>query len=315
MEDYSLQVPCHFSRLRYRSSNPVLALSALRAAVIRQHKEVVRELLLPEYRLPVSKLKFLATLIAAAKADVELLSMLVDVMEDKIIPNFPRLIARMVRLAVENGRRDVVQMLSYEYNIGFHSDPDDCTIDYQAPLYWAARSGRTDMMPFILGLELGTQFNKYEEYNETIQAATARGHEAAVKMLLDLGADPALALWSAVWYNQPRITKLVLDRYPDLLDWERGQEGRMMLWRAVKRRNLRNIKLLVDHGVSLNDGYEDSSQIPINAAKDGSGQWVVDYLLSLGAQDTDSDLVWEGIFVEIDSIPIDEHTWQWVSRH
>ncbi|KAG6008016.1 hypothetical protein E4U43_000230 [Claviceps pusilla] len=314
MEDYSPQECYDFLRRGYHHDIPVLALSALRAAVLGQHKDVVRELLLPEYRLPISKVEFVGTLLAAAGADVELIHMLVNVMEGKTIPNGRGLIGEMVWLAVLNDRQEVVQMLSDEYDLDFHLDPSDWAAPQVSPLDLAASCGKTDMMRCLIARRITVHFHNYQNYNEAIDEAARKGHEAAVEMLCDLGADPAVALWSAFKHSRPRVTKLVLDKYPDLLDWERGREGRMMLCCAVTKKNLSNIELLVDRGVPLNNGYEDSSQIPINVAKHGSGQWVVDYLISLGAQDTDIQECYEDMEVTTHGIFVNERTWQWVSN-
>ncbi|KAG5923433.1 hypothetical protein E4U42_004964 [Claviceps africana] len=291
--------------------------SGLKAAVFGRNKDVLRELLLPEYRLTRCIKENMAALIRAARVDVQTINMILDVMEGKKLSEFPQLLHEMLEAAIMYGPQEVVQMLLDCSSHGFKG------YDGFEGMCAAARLGKTDIMRFLVdrGVGIGCLENCKEHLgpcSSPLPYAAAGCHEAAVEMLLDLGADPAIALRSAVEECQPRITKLVLDRYPDLLDREEGRHGRLALSYAVKSKNLRNIKLLVDRGVSLNHGYKNAGEeLPINTAKNGKGRWMVDYLLSLGAQDTDAATIDEDLDLTstTDGVHITERTWQWVGKY
>ncbi|KAG5950935.1 hypothetical protein E4U53_004147 [Claviceps sorghi] len=290
--------------------------SALQAAVMGGKKDVLQELLLPEYRLPRCKMEYITALLIAAQINVQAIYMILDAMEGTRLSDFTGLVQEMLWLAISRSRQEVVQMLLDDGCVTVNEVSRFPLGVATSPLALAARLGKTDMMRFFLDRGADIHLNGHDRTGESpIEEAAGRGQEAAVEMLLDLGADPELALKSAVTESQPRITKLVLDRYPDLLDRHGGQVGRLALWYAVTRKNLRNIKLLVDRGVSLNDGYEKAWEIPINEAKDGKGRWVVDYLLSLGARDTDDKTLDEDCSLTTARVRLTERTWQWVGKY
>ncbi|KAG6199054.1 hypothetical protein E4U35_006894 [Claviceps purpurea] len=298
------------------NTDPTSAPSALRAAVLGRHKHVLRELLLPEYGLASSKVEFLICLIAAARGDVEIVQMLLNVMEGEKLSDFRGLGQEMLWEAIRHDRKDVVQMLFDAGCVDANAFPYYPTRSLHGPLQWAAFLGKIDMMRFLLDRGADIHLNGLGRTGHSpVEGAAKSGQEEAVDLLLELGADPLLALRIAVKESQPRITKLVLDRFPDLLDRDDGQEGRLAMWHAVTRKNLRNITLLVERGVSLNDGYKESWEIPVNAAKDGKGQWVVDHLLSLGAHDTSEDVREEDCSLTTGLVQLEERTWQWVCKY
>ncbi|KAG5983915.1 hypothetical protein E4U55_006698 [Claviceps digitariae] len=299
--------------------------TALRAAILGQHKDVLRELLVSEHRLPLLKVGYASALIVAARAGIEFVHMLVDLLEGAKLADisYYGLGEQMLWTAIRYGRKDVVQMLFDEGFVGVNQDLSAPSaycwrpLDFKGPLQWAAYVGKTDIMRFLLDRGADIHLNGSQQSGRSpIEAAAAGGHLAALEMLLDVGADPKMAFRIAIEESQPRITKFLLDRYPYILDKVGGDfDGDVALWYAVARKNLRNIKLLVDHGVSLNDGHQEPWQIPLNVAKDGKGQWVVDYLLSLGAQDTDAETLDKEAELLTAQVLVTERTWQWVSRY
>ena len=84
---------------------------------------------------------------------------------------------------------------------------------------------------------------------------------------------------------------------------------------ALLAGNLTVITALVESGVSLENGYEDPSHRPLNAAKRRDRPWVVNHLRSLGAQDTECDYSAPDHILPARGILISERTWEWVSKY
>ncbi|KAG6169338.1 hypothetical protein E4U24_004802 [Claviceps purpurea] len=308
------------SRLQFKlvgglnNYDPVSVLSPLEAAIYGKHKHVVRELLLPEYRKSCSKVENLLCLIAAATADVEIVNMLLNAEEMVKLSDIRPLGQEMLWEAIKHDRNEIAQVLFDEGCVHFTARAASPTRSALDPFQWAAYLGRIDMMIFLIGQGVSTERNEYGRRGYSpVEVAAMSGQEEAVGLLLDRDADPLLALWSATEHSQPRITKLLLDRFPNILNWDGGHVGRSALWNAVTAKNLRNITLLVEHGVSLNDGYK-AQKRPINVAKDGRGQWVVNHLLSLGAHDTREEVRKEQWSLT-GLVLIEERTWQWISKY
>ncbi|KAG6058528.1 hypothetical protein E4U17_007974 [Claviceps sp. LM77 group G4] len=308
------------SRLQFKligglnNYDPVSVRSPLEAAVYGRHKHVVRELLLPEYRKSCSKVENLLSLIAAATADVEIVNMLLNAEQMLKLSDIPPLGQEMLWEAIKHDRNEIAQVLFDQgcaHVTACAASPTRSSLD---PFQWAAYLGRIDMMTLLIGQGANTERNGYLQRGYSpVEVAAMSGQEEAVGLLLDRDADPLVALWSAIEHSQPRITKLLLDRFPNILTWNGGHVGRSALRDAVTAKNLRNITLLVEHGVSLNDGYK-AQKRPINLAKYGRGQWVVNHLLSLGAHDTSEEVRteqwrWTGLVL------IEERTWQWISKY
>ena len=76
------------------------------------------------------------------------------------------------------------------------------------------------------------------------------------------------------------------------------------------------MSILVEAGVSLNDGYKYYTELPLNFAKHAFGAWVVSHLISLGARETDEEAqAVQDYETSAREIRISERIWEWVSKY
>ncbi|KAK2599122.1 hypothetical protein QQS21_005383 [Conoideocrella luteorostrata] len=316
-EDWNPKADSALWGVRFGNGHPATAPSALRAAVLGGHGDIVRILLQPEYRLPPSKTEYLAAIVAAARLDLDLIQIMLDAI-GKSLSDFPGLGQEMMWEAIKYGREDVAQMLldkgaadvnPYVYGPSAHI--------YGTPLQYAALIGSTNMMRFFL--ERGAIVNVIEKAScvlQPIEGAAQCGHVEGIDMLLEQGAEPVDALRSAAKSGQLHVVRLLLDKFPDLIQRNKGEIGRSAVFWALTRKNLAVLTLLVERGASLNEGYENPPEgLPINMIKGGYGSWVVNHLISLGAEETDVDTLEESYFPSVRGVRVREHTWQWAGKY
>jgi len=289
-------------------------LSALSAAVLGGYEDIVHLLLLPQYRLPSTKFEYLHALLAGARVGrLDLIQAIFDTL-GKSLSDFPGLGNEMIWEAIASNRKEVVQMLldnGIDANAFFY--PGNRW--YSGTLQMAAFMGHASMARFLI--ERGARVN-FDGLNKTgnlpIEIAARCGQEEVVQLLLEHGADPVLALRNAAQGGQPHMVKFLLDKYPDLPQREDGDVGRETMWKAVASRNLLIMTILIESGVSLNEDYPHPSLLPINLAKQGAGPWVVEHLISLGAEDTDEIATTDKCPVNVGEVLVSERTWQWVGK-
>ncbi|CAG8982056.1 hypothetical protein HYALB_00008783 [Hymenoscyphus albidus] len=289
--------------------------STLRAAVLGGHEKIIDLLLLPQHLVCASRFEyFRAILVAVRSGRLDLIKKLFHI-TGKELSEFPGFGKEMIWEAVRCDRKDVVQfLLDNGVDINVFPDPDIRT--YRGTLQIAASRGNISMVSFLIERGADINFNGPNKAGGLpIEVAAQYGQEEVVGLLLEHGADPSKALRSAAKGSQQRVVKLLLEKFTDLPFQEDGDVGREALWNAIAARNLTAIALLVDAGISLNDGYEYSTLLPINIAKQGPGPWVVNYLISLGAQETDAVAYTDECPVNIRGILVSERTWEWVSKY
>lgn len=289
--------------------------SALRAAVLGGYEDIVHLLLLPQYRLSSTKFEYLRAVLAGARVGrLDLIQTLFEAV-GKCLSDFPGLGREMIWEAIRYDQKEVVQMLLDEgVDINAFPVPDNRT--YRGTLQIAASLGNISMVRFLIERGADVNFVGFNRAgNLPIEVAARCGQEEVVVLLLEQGSDPARALRSAAEGGQSRVVKLLLDRFPDLPQREEGDVGREALWKALAVRNLTAIAMLVKGGVSLNEGYEYSATLPINLAKQGLGSWVVEHLISLGAQDTDAVAFTDKNPVNVGGVLVSERTWEWVGKY
>jgi len=289
--------------------------SALSAAVLGSYGDIVHLLLLPQYRLSSTKIEYLRAVQAGVRVGrLDLIQTLFETV-GKSLSDFPGLGSEMIWEAIRYDQKEVVQMLlDNGVDINAFPDPDNRTL--RGTLQIASSLGNTSMMRFLI--ERGADVNfvgLIRDGNLPIEGAARCGQEEAVELLLEQDADPARALQSAAEGGQSRVIKLLLDKFADLPQREEGDVGRRALWGALAGRNLTAITTLVEGGVSLNEGYEYSATLPINLAKQGSGSWLVEHLISLGAQDTDTVAFTDKYPVNVGRVLASERTWEWIGKY
>ena len=287
--------------------------SALRAAARGGHADIVHLLLRPEHRLPIASLEYLRAILASAEAGrLDLIGALFRAIR-KDLSGFTGLGNEMLWVATRYDRKDVVQML-LDNGVDIDAFPDRFRTYYGA-LQIAASLGNTSMVHFLIdrGADVNLNGQGRDGYLP-IEGAARCGQEEVVELLIKHGAHPSEALRSAAEGGQPRLMKLMLSRFPDLLNLE-GDTGREALWKALAAGNLTAISMLVEGGVSLNDGYEHPSLLPLDLAKKYYGPWVVDHLISLGAQGTDVEGSVRRMNINVRCVRVSERTWEWVGKY
>ncbi|CAJ2508182.1 Uu.00g093680.m01.CDS01 [Anthostomella pinea] len=143
-------------------------------------------------------------------------------------------------------------------------------------------------------LEYGADVNcARDKYRCPVGAAARNGHEEVVSVLLANGASTPRALENAAAAGQVRLVQRLVIRYRRLPREQNKQGvevGRIALANAITSKNPAVISLLLDAGVPLNEGYPvEYDDLPIVLARTRAADWVVEYLLSLGAEDREID--------------------------
>ena len=288
--------------------------SALRAAVHGGHTDIVRILLDPRHRFPENNLEYLRAILAGAEAGrLDLIQAVFETI-GKDMSDFPELGTEMMWRAVRHRHRNVVEMLlanGVDVNAAAGSPRRD-----SSALQIAAAVGDITMVDFLIQRGADVNANILHNFNSfPIQAAARCGHEDIVLLLITHGADSKEALLQAARYDHPRLVRSLRSTVPSLLREEKGEVAKHALQEAVFAGNLTIISILVAAGVPLNDGYGKQGELPLNMAKRLPAPWVVDHLLSLGAQETDQKLRSGVLRHDARRVRVSERTWQWVGKH
>lgn len=288
--------------------------SALRVAVLGGHREVVHVLLRPQYRLPITSLEYLRAILAGARAGrPDFIELLFNVI-GKDLSDFPYLGKEMIWTAIRYDQKEVVQMLMAN-GVDVNAFPDRDTREYYGTLHIAASLGNFSMVRFLIERGADVHSNgSGRDGNLPIEAAARCGQDEVVTLLIEQGADPVKAFQSAAGGGQTRTLRYLLNKYPDLPYRQGGDIGRAALYRALMARNLTSMSILAEAGVPLNYGYEFLGGLPLDIAKMGSGQWVVNHLISIGAHETDREVDLRVRKSTIRGIHVSERTWEWVSK-
>ncbi len=109
----------------------------------------------------------------------------------------------------------------------------------------------------------------------TIKSAAALSIDKAVTVLLDLGADPSIALIAAIEQDKTEVVKLILSEKPNAINCSPNRLRETPLILAAKRNNFELLSLLVDQHCSLIELGE--AEVELRAVK----QTLDDTLLEL----------------------------------
>ena len=192
---------------------------------------------------------------------------------------------------------------------------------YSSALQRAASMGHIDMAVFLL--KKGADVNnpaRARPGDLPIEGAAHSGQEEMVELLVDNGADPTKALCSAAGGGQVRVMISLLSRAPFLPQQRWGSTGRKAFLRAYAAGNLTAMAVLVKAGVSLNDscgwgfaGYH--GKTPISFAKEDGLEWVVEHLLSLGAEENAEAIERPRDAARVREVLISQRSWEWVGKY
>jgi hypothetical protein len=166
-------------------------------------------------------------------------------------------------------------------------------------LYEAAKDGDIEGMTALIGA--GANANApLPGDGSALMGAASHGHLAAVRFLLDQGVDPNLAvsgdgtaLIVSSRDGRADVVTLLLDRGADLEQVVPGDENALI--RASENGRLEVVRLLVSRGANVNArvwsdrngpaGASGEWRSPLLMAKRGGHQAVVEYLISVGANE------------------------------
>ena len=290
--------------------------SALRAAVLGGHGDIVHLLLRPQFRLPTTNIEYLRAVLAGAEAGrLDLIEALFKAI-GKDLSDFTGLGREMIWAAIRCDQKEVVQML-LNSGVDINAFPYPDMRRHHGTLQIAASLGNTSMVRFLIERGADVSLDTFNDRvgNLPIEGASLCGQEEVVQLLIGHGAEPVKAFLSAAEGGQPRVLKSLLSRFPDLPYREGGEIGQRAFYKAMFTSNLTAMAILVEAGVPLNDGYESSSALPLNIAKQVSGAWVIKYLISLGAQDTNKEAAASVSESTVRGVRVSERTWEWVSKY
>jgi ankyrin repeat protein len=227
--------------------------------------------------------------------------------------------------AARHNHGEVVQML-LDNGVNVNVAPYPSVRLYGCALSIAASQGYTGLVRLLL--DRGADVNlEIEPHGYPIEGAARCGHEEVVELLLGHGASPERAFVAAANEGQWRLVKRLLEKEEDFHANKGVYEGTVgveALQQAIIVKNPRVISVLVDAGVSLNDGYSRPDELPIVLAKMVAAEWIVDFLLSLGAEDREYDTTYRGDNYSEDhydtqmrrgGVRITKRTWEWVGRY
>ncbi|KAI5363172.1 putative ankyrin repeat-containing domain superfamily [Septoria linicola] len=287
--------------------------SPLRAATSAGHTEIVHILLEPSTRMPENSLEYLRVALAAARAGRLDLIDAVFAAIGKCIRDFEFLENEMMWEAIRGNCLNVVEML-LDQGADPNALPYPSSRGNRGALPLAASLGRFSIIQLLI--ERGGDVNHYSLNDldgSPIAGAAAHGQEEAVTLLLHHGADPESALHSAARNAQPRVIRLLLQRCPELVTRDDGRLLHIVFTLSLTVCNLTALTLLVEAGVDPN--YDVGFGLPVDYAKAELPPFVLNHLISLGAQDTESEAVAAEYPYTRRDIQLSERTWEWLSRY
>lgn len=166
-------------------------------------------------------------------------------------------------LAIENGAAEIVQdLLSHKAN------PNLARENGETPLMMAARVQRIDIMKSLL--DRGASVNAHDKKFHQTALMWATGQPAAVKLLVDRGADvqPVTKTWD-IKYTIYLPTTATLGKtgipWNNEGNYTTKKGGLNALFFAVQKNDLESVKILLDAGLDVNSRSADGTT-PLLAA-------------------------------------------------
>jgi ankyrin repeat protein len=328
-------------------------INAFSNAVRHGHTSIVQLFLEKQHRLRPDDFGYLQALFAGATAGrPDLIHLLLQIMGISL-SDCRDVAMRLVWFATRARRTETLAWLA-DWGVDVLGDFGMQPVQVRRALFIAAVNG--DVLTIRFLLDRGENVKRHDNYPAAavLHQAAIRGHEEAVKLLLHHGANPKEALIAAAYGGQVRLVKYLLNKYPSLVwlplqpELEPGgfSVARSALEMAIGGCHLSTITALVQAGVGLNfgrdfaggsqpfrakfnavwdilDGVEpgDKGALPMNLAKRTGRQWVVDHLISLGAEDTAETFQPRPRSMRAqdpmcrDQIVMTERTWEWASKY
>ncbi|KAI9785051.1 MAG: hypothetical protein M1835_003423 [Candelina submexicana] len=265
----------HFQSSRYEYNLDPALVQAAGAG----HEDIIRLLLTPKYGLESSGTDYESAILAASRGGfVTIIQFLITHATNMDISHVQR---RLFFEAAFYGHAPVVQLM---LDTGIQVDTDDGTC--QTALEKAAVHGNVQVIRLLL--TKGAPSTGYHAAEALVRAAK-NGHEAAVQVLLDAGADIDAKgrrdnpLGAAACYGEARMIRFLLEKGADLMPTKFGQRG---LCVAAVKGHEAVVRVLVEAGIDVN-GPEDQTKSPMLNALSAGQMGIVRLLRQLGATEVD----------------------------
>lgn len=298
----------------YRSSQG----SALRAAVLSGHQEIVHLLLQPLFRIDFSTSEFFRCLRAAVKGGhLDLLRQLLNEAGRKLEEQ-PFAREELLWDAVLHNRVAIVKML-LDIGANVNEDPYNLTISTSSALQLAALQGHDHLIRLLL--DHGADMRASWGYSgDALQIAAKRGHEEAVQALIERGADPCVAFNHAARTGQAHLLRYLLDNN-SMVAQSIPRVGHNSLKEAILIKNPTIIRMLVEASVPIDQDRDKipPDEDPVVLAKIYSEDFVVDLLLTLGAKDKELSprqrLLKPSHANPVFGFRMTRRTWEWAGKY
>ena len=301
--------------------------SVLRAAALGGHEKIIPLLLKPEYRQSLPRGEYLRAILAGVRGGhLNIINVLLQA-ENKSLQSLGAFQEEMLWEAVQHNQEEVVRML-LNNGVNVNAPPYADGRDHGTALHIAALQGYHHLVQILLNHRADVNQGESLHTPAPINAAARGGHEEAVQILLNHEASAGEAFISAADGGQVHLLQSLLQK--GNVDIHATNEdnltiGMQALERAIIIKNPTIISILVtEAGVSINHDTPRPQDNPIIIAKTYAAQWIVDFLLSLGAEDREfdpedqCDCFPEDCYAEQISrggIRITQRTWEWVGRY
>lgn len=306
--DIFLGIPFH----AYRSQGG----SALQAAALIGHEQIVNLFLKPDHLRRFYEREYLCAMLAAARGGhTNIIDSLLQ-NSKTVVNDLGDIWHRILFEAVYHNSEAVVRNAILHRGVYVDQKSPD---GERTALFVAASQGYVSMIRFLIqhGASLDGPLDSY--CCNPIEVAAERGHEEAVEVLLEYGASLEKAFIAAAFQSQTHLVKRLLQKGLDVhLEKAPGATiGLQALFHGIAAQNPTIISLMVDAGVSLeNDG---KTNFPIVHAKAYSEDWIVEFLLSLGAKDrvVPPEVTLENHIMKPrpGSVRVTKRTWEWAGKY
>ena len=285
----------------YDSRSP--AGSALRAAMLGGHGDVVRLLLQPEHRIPVGRREYFAAMTAGARfSRLELIKLLWDIYEKdtgKYLSGHPYAGKTMLWEAATYGHHGVLDFLldnGIDVNAAASSRRGTPVPTGRTAIQRAAASNRIDTVRFLL--DRGANLYWDDGYLNTMVTAAMCGHEEIVDLCLEHGGRPKRALRAAAEQGQAHLVRRLLQRYPRLLNRNSVKNA---FYCAALHNELQVAKVLVEAGL-------DAEKLMVFDLPVGPSSVTLPYSKYTVPLDGHVFRLRNGVYA-------DRRTWEWVGKY
>ncbi|PGH11025.1 hypothetical protein AJ80_07301 [Polytolypa hystricis UAMH7299] len=318
---------CLWSRHVYQSPDG----TPLRAAALSGHEDIVRLLLKPEYRLPISSPEYYRAILAAARGGyMNIIGLLLEA-ADKNLEDLGDFRQQMLFEAVRHNQEPVVRIL-LDNGTDVNALPYLPRRSHGTALHIAAAHNRTEIIRLLLdrGASQETEC-PWPNTSFPIDKAAQNGHEEAVELLLERGSSFVRALASAASGGQVHLVQSLMRKGIDIHmpDPGRGCKhitiGMEALNQAIAAQNLSIIAILVNAGVPINPEGPDAVVKPHESLSRHFTcvqDFTEKFLASLGGRVNQSYPFyikpsydhWSNSSREKE-IYVDEVSWEWVGKY